>query len=81
MRLQPERDFQYADAAWCARRSVLARSRLGRTCPCARICFQSDEHWALMFMCVLGILMYPVAILSVALRATIMYPQLAQSRV
>ncbi|CAE7033301.1 ttrS [Symbiodinium sp. CCMP2592] len=44
------------------------------------ICFQSDEHWALMFMCVLGILMYPVAILSVALRATIMYPHLAQSR-
>ena len=50
-------------------------------CTVARICFQSDEHWALMFMCVLGILMYPVAILTVALRATIMYPHLAQSRI
>ncbi|CAE7898380.1 ttrS, partial [Symbiodinium necroappetens] len=43
------------------------------------ICFQSDEHWALMFMCVLGILMYPVAILTVALRATIMYPSYISS--
>lgn len=43
------------------------------------ICFQSDEHWALMFMCVLGILMYPVAILAVALRATIMYPSYISS--
>ena len=42
-----------------------------------RICFQSDEHWALVFMCILGILMYPVCILSVALRATIMYPNFA----
>ena len=42
-------------------------------------CFESDEHWALMFMCVLGILMYPVGILSVALRATIMYPSYISS--
>ena len=37
-------------------------------------CFQSDEHWILLSLSVVGILAYPVAILTVAVYATVMYP-------
>ena len=38
------------------------------------ICFNSEEHTTLMFLSILGMLMYPVPMLAVSIQATVMYP-------
>ncbi|CAJ1400413.1 unnamed protein product, partial [Effrenium voratum] len=43
------------------------------------ICFQSDEHFLLLIMSAVGIMMYPVPMLAVAIHATVMYPSYVSS--
>jgi len=43
------------------------------------ICWDSDEHWALVALALFGIMAYPVAILALATTVTLRYPGLVAS--